>query len=300
MKRMMILYKALVCLIICFVGSVHAKQYDIDNIEMVHLTDETKYVCNPENILSFGTVAELDSLFYRLEATTGIETVVVVVDSLRGEDCYSFSLMLGNKYGVGSENRNNGLVIALSTSDRCTQILTGRGLEGYLPDAICRRIQVQQMNEHLKNGNYDEAMLRCAKTVVSYLDGSMKPEPVKSGSESREFWIMFFLIFTPIILMSIWTYYKQRRCPNCKKFKLEQKDTLLLVDDKKVRVTETFFLCKNCQHELSRKTMVRKRNDYHIGGYGGYGGRPGGFSGGPSRGSFGGGSFGGGGSSWKF
>ena len=49
-----------------------------------------------------------------------------------------------------------------------------------------------------------------------------------------------------IILMSIWSYYKQRKCPNCKKFKLEQKDTLLLIDDKKVRVTETFFLCKNC------------------------------------------------------
>ena len=300
MERMMILYKALICLVICFVGSAHAKQYDIDNIEMVHLIDETKYVCNPEKILSMGTVAELDSLFYRLEATTGIETVVVVVDSLRGGDCYSFSLKLGNKYGVGSENRDNGLVLLLSTSDRCTQILTGRGLEGYLPDAICRRIQVQGMNEPLKNGNYDVAMLKCAKKVVSYLDGSMVAEPVKKGSDSREFWVMFFLIFTPIILMSIWSYYKQRKCPNCQKFKLEQKDTLLLIDDKKVRVTETFFLCKNCQHELSRKTTVRKRDDYHIGGYGGYGGRPGSFSGGPSRGSFGGGSFGGGGSSWKF
>ena len=298
MKRTILYYIILFSLVIISAGGVQAKQYDVDNIEMVYLANETKYVCNPENILSQSTVASIDSLFRKLETTTGIETVVVVVDSLRVKDCYLFSMQLGEKYGVGGKTTNGGLIITLSTSDRCTQILTGRGLEGDLPDAICRRIQVQNMNEFLKVDDYDKAMLSCAQMVCSYLDGTMMFEPESTNNENGKIFVYILIYMGIIILYSVLTYYYKKRCPNCKKFKLEENKTLMLKDDRSVRITETIYVCKNCQCNHSRKKTYYKKKDYHTGGYGG--GLGGGFGGGPSGGSFGGGSFGGGGSSWKF
>ena len=54
-------------------------------------------------------------------------------------------IWLGQETGVGQKERDNGLVILLSTDERCVQFATGYGLEGILPDAICKRIQNRYM-----------------------------------------------------------------------------------------------------------------------------------------------------------
>lgn len=302
MNRMILLHLFLLSMFIHFSCLLSAKQYSEENIEMVHLLDETRYVCNPEHILSSGTVSVLDGMLKRLEDSTGIEMVVVVVDSLQSRDCYTFSLRLGSKFGVGGKNQNSGLIVTLSTSDRCVQILTGRGLEGFLPDAICRRIQVTQMDPFLKDGDYDKAILMGVQALVERLDGTMKPEVDNfADKESLKTILIFFGI---LIVLSIWIYYRDRKCPNCGKYKLKQVQSYLLRDNRSVRETEVIYACEACQYRLSRKKTFYKGSDYHTGGYGGIGGLGGGFrgglGGGPRGGSFGGGSFGGGGSSWKF
>ena len=108
---------------------------------MVHLQDRTRYVSNPDNILSASAVATMDSILFALEQKTGIQTLVVAVTGIEGGDCFDFAYRLGKEMGVGQKERDNGLVILLSTDERCIQFATGYGLEGVLPDAICKRIQ---------------------------------------------------------------------------------------------------------------------------------------------------------------
>ena len=136
---------------ICLLGgiSVQAKEYTIKEIPMVHLQDRTRYVSNPDNILSPSAVATMDSILYALEEKTGIQTLVVAVTGIEGGDCFDFAYRLGKEMGVGQKERDNGLVILLSTDERCIQFATGYGLEGVLPDAICKRIQSRYMVKHL-------------------------------------------------------------------------------------------------------------------------------------------------------
>ena len=75
------------------------------------------------------------------------------------EDCFNFCHQLLNKWGVGKKDKNNGLVILLVTDQRCIQFYTGYGLEGVLPDAICKRIQTRYMIPYLKDGNWDTTAL---------------------------------------------------------------------------------------------------------------------------------------------
>ena len=135
---------------------LHAGTYTVDNLPMVYLKDRTKHVVNPDGILSASIVERMDSMLYRLEAEKGVQSVVAVVERVEGGDCYEFAITLGNRYGVGSR-QNTGLIILLSTQDRCYQILTGEGLEGTLPDAICRRIENRKMVPFLKTGDWDNA-----------------------------------------------------------------------------------------------------------------------------------------------
>lgn len=175
---------------------VQAKEYTIKDIPIVHLQDRTRYVSNPDGILSTAAVATIDSVLYALQQKTGIQTLVVAVTGIEGGDCFDFAHRLGEELGVGQKERDNGLVILLSTDERCIQFATGYGLEGVLPDAISKRIQNRYMLPYFKDDNWDAGMVAGIRAVNGYLDGSM--ENIGGDEEEDDslgFIIMFLLIF---------------------------------------------------------------------------------------------------------
>ena len=74
----------LICSLLCLLVniSLQAKEYTIKEIPMVHLQDRTRYVSNPDGILSESAVATMDQILYQLEQNTGIQTLVVAVTGI--------------------------------------------------------------------------------------------------------------------------------------------------------------------------------------------------------------------------
>ena len=289
----------------CLSGNVilQAKEYTIQEIPMVHLQDRTRYVSNPDGILSSNAVATMDSILYALEQKTGIQTLVVAVTGIEGGDCFDFTHRLFNETGVGQKERNNGLVVLLSTDERCIQFVTGYGLEGVLPDAICKRIQNRYMVEHFGNDNWDAGMVAGIRAINGYLDGSME----NIGSEEKEDMTPLYL-FGAFMLGGLglfgWAAWNQNRCPKCKKHKIQRISSNIVSRANGFITEETTYICRNCGHTFTRKTKSSDPNfrgprsggpTIFMGG-GGFGGRGGGFSGG----SFGGGMSGGGGAGSRF
>lgn len=114
-------------------GSVQlqAKEYAIKDIPMVHLQNRTRYVSNPDGILSSTAVTTMDSILYALEQKTGIQTLVVAVTGIEGGDCFDFAHRLGQETGVGQKERDNGLVILLSPTSGVCNSLPDMALKGY-------------------------------------------------------------------------------------------------------------------------------------------------------------------------
>ena len=137
-----------------------------ETLPMVHLQDAQKWVCNPDGILSTEVVDSVDLIISRLEQEKDIQAVVVVVRRTRDNDCYSFCMALAKKYGIGGKNTNRGLIMMVSTEDREYRILTGTGLEGTLPDAICKRVELRIMVPHMKVANWDGAILGGMKAIA--------------------------------------------------------------------------------------------------------------------------------------
>ena len=301
-------------LLIWVCGSTQLLQgetYTVDNLPMVYLQDRTKHVVNPDGILSAPIVQQMDSLLYRLERQKGVQSVVAVVERIEGGDCYEFALTLGNRYGVGNQ-QNTGLIILLSTQDRCYQILTGEGLEGTLPDAICRRIENRIMVPFLKTEDWDQAMLQTVAAVCGVIEGDdTLLNPGSDGQRARGRGNHFFGLALCIAVAAIgWSWYSNRKrnsCPKCGTYPMKRYHSRVETDRLNgVEHHREYFRCPKCGHTECHSHDEPLDNGTGFGGFPpiagpfhrGFGG--GGPGGGFTGGDFGGGSFGGGGSGGDF
>lgn len=243
---------------------LQAKKYTIQDIPMVHLEDRMRYVSNPDNILADSVVTMMDSMLYALEEKTGIQTMVVVVTGIEGGDCFDFALRLGKEKGVGQQGRDNGLVILLSTEERCVQFATGYGLEGALPDAICKRIQSKYMVPHLGKDDWNTGMLEGIRAVAGYLDGSMTNELQEEEEHGLGFVLMGLLFLSPVFLI-LYKVFKPSipRCPQCKKRNTAITATKVLSKTEDYEEVEKQYTCQDCGHAFvkTEKHYFQKADD---------------------------------------
>lgn len=292
-----------------------AKEYKVEDVPMVHLQDKMRYVSNPDGILSQQAVATMDQILYQLEQKTGIETLVVAVEEIENGDCFEFAYQLGKLNGVGKKEANNGLVILLVRGERCVQFATGYGIEGDLPDAICKRIQERTMFPLLRQGKWDEGMVEGIRAVNSYLTDYNGWKASETEKEEEGLGVMlggFFVLIFVFIIFSLIINRQQTTCPHCKKQGLQRSNSRLISRKNGIKTNEVVYVCKHCGHNVIRKEEEEDEDYTGFGGGGSLGGpfifgggrggtfHGGGFGGGFSGGSFGGGSFGGGGAGGRF
>ena len=290
-----------------FVGLfAQSKAYKVEEIPLVHLQDETRYVSNPDDILSERAVHVIDTTLYALEQKTGIQVMVVAVKDVEGGDLAEFAYQLGQRNGVGQEDKDNGLIIVLATELRRIQFATGYGIEGDLPDAICKQIQIRYMNKAFKDNRWNEGMVAGIQAIRKQLDGTGDPLIGNGPSEEDELWIIGFTILSIVLLAGISAAVRSRKsryCPNCKKNTLRRVSSHIVSRSNGFAIEETVRCCSSCGHIVRTRERIHDDqydNRNHGGGifFGGFGGSGGG--GGTSGGSYGGGDFGGGGAGSDF
>lgn len=89
----------------------------------------------------------------RLEAATTDQLVVVTVPELGGLTIDEFGLTLGNHWGIGRADLNNGVLLLVAPSERKVRIEVGCGLETVLTDEGAARI-IQLMLPAMREGDY--------------------------------------------------------------------------------------------------------------------------------------------------
>lgn len=145
---------------VCFASS-----YSVDSIPNPK-TINGEYVANPDGILSEETVTWLNRTLRELETRTGAQLAVVAVESVEGGDVFAFAQGLFDRWRVGPERNDDGAIIVLARAQRTVRIHTGYGLEGILPDALCKRITAESMAPLFKEGRFDDGVMAGATAVV--------------------------------------------------------------------------------------------------------------------------------------
>lgn len=275
------------------------KQYTLQDVPNVRLNDARQYVSDPSHILSGSARDTINAVLGRLEASTGIETAVVMLPSIGEADIFNFAHELFRQWGIGKQKSNNGLLIIFVMDQRKVRFTVGYGLEGTMTDAMSKRIQMQRMVPRFKAGDWDGGMVDGVRTAAQVLDGSMQPEPT-DDDEDMLVGIIALLIIIGIAIFVIFLVGEAQRCPKCRKKGVKRVAQQVLRLSNGRRVRRTTFLCPHCGHTFTRDENIDDSGNAaaFIAGamLGGMGRRGGGFGGGISGGSFGGGSTGGGGS----
>lgn len=286
------------------VGALAAqKVYTVDDVPNVRLADRGSAVSNPDGTLSAEVVDEVNRKLVALQRETSIELAVVVVGSIGQAAPEDFGLTLFRKWGIGKEQKNNGLLILLVTGDRIVRFEVGYGLEGVLTDAMSKRIQTTRMMPYLQKDDWGGAVVAAVDAVTELLtdpDSDLKNEPEPQVDEyGSPIGGMLFLFggLVVIVFIAMLAQRRANRCPKCgAQMKVVGSQTTRLTSTSSR--TTTTLRCPKCGHTVTRSTT-----NHSGGGIGGgmIGGMMGGFGGGRGGGgSWGGGSAGGGGSTTRF
>ena len=285
--------------------AAETKQYTIDDVPNVRLSDVRQYVTDPSAILSATARDSINAILGRLEKSTGIETAVVMLLSIGDEDIFDFGHELFRKWGIGKKKSNNGLLILLVKDQKKVRFTTGYGIEGTMTDAMSKRIQTTLMIPRFRVGDWNGGMVSGVRAVAKTLDGSMQAEE-DSGEDDISTIMITLLAIVVTMLIFIYAMGSLQRCPKCKKRSALRKvrEQHLVVKDQNGRIVRrilrTTYICKYCGNTVTKDSDENDNGNAMatgaiLGSMLGGGNRGGSGFGGGFGGSFGGGSTGGGG-----
>jgi len=256
--------------------------WNADNIPMPHLEDETQYVANPDKVLGRTTVDSMNIILRKMDVDLNIETAFVIVNHCEGGEAQRLALDMGNKYGVGRNDR--GLVVVMAYGDHDINISPGYDLESTLTDARCGRLLDQFAVPYLKKNQPDSAMLYLTRALYESLTKQDELSPVYEKPMTEEDLDLGIVSFGTMGLLGMMGLLRRRLN---KKGLLEENSTLL----KTPMSNPTIPLIRNISSGGSSYGSSRSSGRSY---------RSSSSSSSSRRGSYGGGGFGGGGASRRW
>ncbi|KAA6341439.1 hypothetical protein EZS27_010749 [termite gut metagenome] len=182
-----------------------AQEYTIKAVPNPKILDAANFVSNPDGILDTYTLSQVNEILQTLEADTKAEVAVVLLNSIGNNDIEDFAVKLFEEWGIGKENVDNGLLILFVLDKRAVRFEVGYGLEGVLPDAICKRIQMQTMIPEFKNGDYGAGIVAGVERIVSIVHNNSSNEVVLDprGQSIGIVWQAVLAICLLVMLISL-------------------------------------------------------------------------------------------------
>lgn len=147
-------------------------------------------------------IAALEQKLVAYDDSTSTQITIVAIQSLDGADKAQYATELGEKWGVGGKENDNGVVILISKEDRQLFIATGRGVEQYLPDAICKRIVENKLKPNFKRGNYYQGLDEATNEMIARLSGTFVGDGGDKGEKRGiPLWAIILIIVVVFIIL---------------------------------------------------------------------------------------------------
>lgn len=136
------------------------------NIDLINSTSDF-YVNDTANILSADVKQHIINTNKKFENTKEKPQIVVAtIPTLDGSSVEEYAVKLFEKFGIGNQSLDNGVLVLLSKEDRKIRIEVGYGLEGALPDSVAGAILDNNLDQ-LKQDNFSEAIHGIFNDLVS-------------------------------------------------------------------------------------------------------------------------------------
>ncbi|MBF0659460.1 TPM domain-containing protein [Psychrobacter sp. NG25] len=116
-------------------------------------------VVDQANILNPQEKQRLEAQLRSIYQQGFAQAAVVIVPTTNGVPIFDYALEVAEKWQLGNEDIDDGLLMVVAVNDRDMYILTGYGLEGVLPDAAVSRIIREDITPLFKQNDYGAGIL---------------------------------------------------------------------------------------------------------------------------------------------
>jgi uncharacterized protein len=105
----------------------------------------------------------------RLERQVGPQYVVVTVPSLNGHRIEDYGVDLARHWGIGSRERNDGLLLIVAPAEKMVRIEVGYGLEKRVTDPYAKRVIEEQALPRFRQGRFPEGIEASTDALMARL-----------------------------------------------------------------------------------------------------------------------------------
>ncbi len=153
------------------------------------------------------TPEQRDALENKLVAyddSTSNQIAVVIIPTTKGYGVEDVALEILRKWGVGSKENNNGIVLLIAKDDRKIRIEVGYGLEGVITDLTARSINDNDLTPNFKEGNFYRGINVATDDLMKAAAGRYKaPAGYGKGKGLPSGMIFLIMIIIFILLGSL-------------------------------------------------------------------------------------------------
>ncbi len=173
------------------------------------------YIYDGAGLINEADKLKLSKLLTILQDKTTAQVAVATVVSIQPETIESYAANLFSQWGVGQRNKNNGVLFLIARDDKELRIEVGYGLEGALPDIICKSIISNIVVPEFKNSNFSGGISKGVSAIVSLIakeynvaitgdEQTILNRVGASSQESEIIWLLLLFILVIFIFSFIY------------------------------------------------------------------------------------------------
>lgn len=152
-------------------------------------------------VLSSEESALLEKKLLAYNDSTSTQLAIVIIQSLEGYEVSDYATRLAEAWGVGQKEKDNGVMLLVALGDRKITIQTGYGMEGVLPDAICKRIIENEIKPAFKQSNFFVGLDNASTAIFKFAAGEYKADHYKK-KKGLPFGLILVIFIVVVVLLS--------------------------------------------------------------------------------------------------
>jgi uncharacterized protein len=134
-----------------------------------------QYFNDYARVVSSATATQLNQTLEDFERQSSEQILVAIFPTMQSDSSIEdYTVRVARAWKVGQKDKNNGAVLFVFVQDHKMFLQVGYGLEGVLPDALCKRIVDEQISPRFKAGDFDGGLTAGVQSILAATKGEYK------------------------------------------------------------------------------------------------------------------------------
>jgi uncharacterized protein len=166
------------------------------------------------HVVSPAVADQLNQKLENFERDSSCQIVVAVFPTMQTDSSIEdYTLRIARSWKIGQKAKNSGAVLFVFVQDHKMFIQVGYGLEGALPDSLCKRIIANEISPRFKQGDFHGGLTAGINAMIAATKGEYRGTGTiaSDNNPGAAVIVIVILVFGAIIILSIISGSRGRR-----------------------------------------------------------------------------------------